>query len=136
MSRTTTLSGFLVILAASLVVAVFVAGLSLWMLGAASAFRWLNQYSVWSATGILTDTVAGRHFESLRTVFRLLLSGLCLAGAFILFRQRKYGPLGLVILFVGAVPALVWLTGVFKPIFMHRTVLPSVIGVTISRLSR
>ena len=34
-------------------------------------------------------------------------------------------------MFVAVVPALVWLSGFIKPIFMHRTVLPSVIGVAL-----
>ena len=117
---------------ATLLVGVFVAGLAGWMTGAASAFQWLTQYSAWSAVGILTDVVGGRHYEVFRTVFRLFLSILCAVGAVVLLRERKFGPLCIVLLFVAVVPVLVWLTGFLKPILMHRTVLPTVIGVTLS----
>ncbi|MCG8544393.1 MAG: glycosyltransferase family 39 protein [Alphaproteobacteria bacterium] len=117
---------------ASVLVVVFVAGLLAWIAPAARAFQWLNQYSVWSAMGIMTDIVGARHMDVLRTVSRLLMSVLCIVGAFILLRRKRYGPLGFVILFVAVVPALVWLSGFIKPIFMHRTVLPSVIGVALS----
>lgn len=118
-------------IAVNLLVAVLWAGLLVWMERTASNFSSYPDLSFQVAIGFLTEIAGSRHLTGLGPAPAIAVVLLCITGLCLLLVRRRHEALALAATLVLAVPMLVWLTGFIRPIFMDRTILPSVLGVAL-----
>lgn len=92
------------------------------------AFKWLEQYSISTVVDEILSVNGAAFFWAFQPFVNIIIVIVSLLGAYLGWRRGQVLLSACVVLFALILPLFVWSVGVFKPVFMIRTILPSMIG--------
>ncbi|MEM9121759.1 MAG: glycosyltransferase family 39 protein, partial [Pseudomonadota bacterium] len=92
------------------------------------SFQWLHHYSPVEAASSLVNVHGPSYLNGLDMVLHLGFVALIGLGVLIALIRRRTTLVTLLLALLALAPLLLWLIGFVKPVYMLRTVLPSMIG--------